>query len=485
MISVTGYLWSGFYDSCVNTGICHGTTCEKREIEIHDQFPNVKKKSRKRNRSKSCKSWEKDSIPREVTCYNSIKSNKLYPSKNDEDDENQNENDRSLKGIIIAILIICLILIVRIRYVIELPLQPVGPYQVFEVQEGEKFWDHYDFYVGPDSEGSNGYINYISKEKAFELGIANVTVETVKEKTNFFNSIKEQIPHIYMASSPTAEGPRDSIRLEGKSRFEYGLFIMDLSHMPAGCGTWPAFWLTAESNWPNSGEIDILEGVNYQTHARTALHTSDQCVMDDIPWGVHNGGFDLASGIPDAVTGVPDKTVRESNNCYAYAPHQWLNQGCVLVNNKTGTIGEPFNAGGGGIYALEWDPANRHIRSWVFNPHSDIPNNLKNALKAVRSGDEDGVVPDPNSWGLPFGYFPIGRGTHCSINHFTNMRIVINLTFCGSVSGNRFSIDCIEESKVYSSCIDYLERNADAFEEAYWKIRGVYVFKRSFGRKWF
>eukprot|EP00957_Ditylum_brightwellii_P057737 4377618-Ditylum_brightwellii.AAC.1 len=62
-----------------------------------------------------------------------------------------------------------------------------------------------------------------------------------------------------MKSLPTDEGPRDSIRLEGKRRFDRGLFVIDLHHMPAGCGVWPAFWLTDETNWPNNGEIDIVE----------------------------------------------------------------------------------------------------------------------------------------------------------------------------------------------------------------------------------
>ena len=54
---------------------------------------------------------------------------------------------------------------------------------------------------------------------------------------------------------------------------------IDVRHMPAGCGVWPAFWLTDEANWPVNGEIDIVEGVNYQNVAKTALHSTKGCSM--------------------------------------------------------------------------------------------------------------------------------------------------------------------------------------------------------------
>lgn len=34
---------------------------------------------------------------------------------------------------------------------------------------------------------------------------------------------------------------------------------MDAYHMPWGCGVWPAWW-SYGPNWPQSGEIDIIEG---------------------------------------------------------------------------------------------------------------------------------------------------------------------------------------------------------------------------------
>lgn len=142
-------------------------------------------------------------------------------------------------------------------------LKARGPYQLLQRQDGEEFFDFYDFYDGEDSEGSAGYNRYVSDERAFQLGLASVT----------------QDDFVYMGSTPTHRGPRESVRLEGRTLFNRGLFIVDVRHMPAGCGVWPAFWLTNEEHWPDYGEVDIIEGINNQTLAKTALHTSQACSM--------------------------------------------------------------------------------------------------------------------------------------------------------------------------------------------------------------
>ena len=222
------------------------------------------------------------------------------------------------------------------------------------------------------------------------------------------NTAKKKEPFIYMGSSPTEAGPRDSIRLEGKRRFNRGLFIIDVRHMPAGCGMWPAFWLTDEANWPVNGEIDIVEGVNYQSQAKTALHSTKGCVMDDVPAGTMTGEWDSAVGIPDKKTGIPDMTMRYAQNCFVYDPHQWLNQGCVAVDQQNGTLGMPLNLKGGGVYALEWDPMYRHIRTWVFTPHKKVPANLRDAIRTANLPVDQRTMPDPDLWPLPYGYFAIG-----------------------------------------------------------------------------
>lgn len=128
-----------------------------------------------------------------------------------------------------------------------------GPYRLVQAQEGNDFFSFYDFYDGPDSLGSAGYNMYVSEAKAQESDIASVITE------NDPRTGKDE-QFVYMSSAPTKNGPRDSVRLEGKKRFNRGLFILDVRHMPDGCGVWPAFWMTDEAAWPRNGEVDILEG---------------------------------------------------------------------------------------------------------------------------------------------------------------------------------------------------------------------------------
>lgn len=460
------------------------------------------------------------------------------------------------------------------------PRQPVGEYKIVEAQVGEAFWQYYDFYAGSDSAGSNGFINYVSKEAARRDDIVKVVKETVPKKSmipigtvdevdnwlqkdldsldslknkvkeskldnnddggsdlvdsshnvttsreratednaestgstetvtdqyldvlpeSISNSIKyepfnpdntgaDEETFVYISSSATPEGPRNSVRLEGRRRFNRGLFIIDLRHMPAGCGTWPAFWLTDEANWPVNGEIDIVEGVSYQDTAKTALHATQECRMDDIPEGANTGGWDTAVGIPDRKTGIPDMTFRNATDCFVYEPHQWLNQGCVATDLKMEgrSLGVGLNDNGGGVYALEWDPINHHIRSWVFAPHARVPRNLRDALRSATNEDvETRIAPDTNQWGLPYGYFPIGDGTTCPSKHFRNMRLVINLAFCGSVAGNRYFMDCPNQFKDFKTCNEWVASNPEELQNgAHWKIRGVYVYEREWLNQW-
>lgn len=366
-----------------------------------------------------------------------------------------------------------------------------GPYHLVERQIGHDFFNYYDFRDGPDSIGSAGYQTYVGLKRAQQLGIMNVT--TTPEPDQF--GYQE---FVYIKSTPGV-GERDrygnrfreSVRLEGKRRFHRGLFILDVEQMPTGCGVWPAFWTTDEESWPDNGEIDIVEGINTQDVVKTALHTSEDCSQyAHVPRWAWSGEWDTATGIPDTFTGKLNYDNRvEADNCWVMAPHQWQNQGCVAVSQENGTIGAAMNEIGGGVYVLEWDPAAGYIRSWVFK-NGKVPRNLQLSISSVQrgvSGGDNEVLPDPSTWEVaPYAYFAIGDGSGCSSDHFRNHRLVINLAFCGTVAGNRFARDCpalynkwnVKNDSV-ATCNAYIDSDPDALEEAYWKIRGVYVYERS------
>ncbi len=56
-----------------------------------------------------------------------------------------------------------------------------------------------------------------------------------------------------------------SIRMNTKESWKYGYFEARMI-LPSGKGTWPAFWMLPLNfkNWPEDGEIDIMEEVGYR-----------------------------------------------------------------------------------------------------------------------------------------------------------------------------------------------------------------------------
>lgn len=97
----------------------------------------------------------------------------------------------------------------------------------------KSFFDQFDFFTAADP--THGYINYVDQPTCEAAGIINSTA------TQVFMS-----PDLRTVNQ---NKPRDSVRLTSKSSFNGGLFILDVAHSPAGCATWPAFWLVG-AQWP-------------------------------------------------------------------------------------------------------------------------------------------------------------------------------------------------------------------------------------------
>jgi len=290
---------------------------------------------------------------------------------------------------------------------------------------GSTFFNGWNFFTGDDP--THGYVNYVSYSQAQAAGL--IVAEPGKVIIGSDNK-----------NAASGRG-RNSVRITSNQAWNSGLFVLDLVNMPTGCGTWPAWWLVGP-NWPNSGEIDIIEGVNAQTADQTTLHTSNGCAMSSSNsqftghWGTGSNG-------------------QPATNCYIDAPNQYSNQGCGIVG-ADGSYGAPLNSAGGGVYVTEW--TGDFIQMFFFN-RNNIPKDLASD------------VPNPAGWGKPYAYFQLG--SNCPANKFNNMNLVFDLTFCGDWAGGVFESMCPGKG----SCQSFVQNNPSAFNAAYWQVNYVKVFQ--------
>ncbi|CAG9997530.1 unnamed protein product [Clonostachys byssicola] len=293
---------------------------------------------------------------------------------------------------------------------------------------GESLLSGFNWFNGADL--SNGYVSYQSRYDAEARGLVSMDPSTHAvrlgvDSTNYYGM---------------GEG-RPSIRIESKESYNHGLFIADFAHMPpSDCGLWPAFWAYGK-NWPNGGEIDIIEGVNTAHKNLISAHTAEGCSQD--PWEVSQS------------TGL-------QRNTDCFVGDQNIGCGFEAPSSDVSSYGDSFNAVNGGVYAMDWD--SERIRVWHF-PRGRIPSDIK----AKR--------PDPSNWGLPQAAF---GGRSCDVDsYFKDMSIVLNINFCGDY-GNALwnSGEC---GSYASTCSEYVGSNPGAFTNAYWEVNYIDVYQKNRG----
>jgi hypothetical protein len=251
-------------------------------------------------------------------------------------------------------------------------------YQV-DSYSASNFFSSFNFYTGSDP--THGYVNYQSQSSASGMGLINTNNN-----------------QIYMGVDSTTYNPsspgRASVRVSSNKAYTHGLFIADIAHMPGSiCGVWPAFWLFGP-NWPNNGEIDVIEGVNLAGTDTITLHTAPGCYIN--------------------TAGSQGGTVLQDSNCNSNNG----NNGCGVTTTTPNAYGNNFNNIGGGVYAMQWESSGIYV--WFF-PRGNIPADITNGN------------PVTGNWGLPIVAFNGGSG--CNIDSFFgNNNIVFDTTFCGDVS---------------------------------------------------
>ncbi|TFK50003.1 endo-1,3(4)-beta-glucanase-like protein [Heliocybe sulcata] len=228
---------------------------------------------------------------------------------------------------------------------------------------------------------------------------------------------------------------RDSVRIKSDNTYTTHVAVFDIRHMPQGCATWPAVWETLESDWPNAGEVDIVEGVNDQTPNQSTLHTSAGCTMPD---GIAQTG----------TVSSQDCNVADNGN-----------SGCGVKAPSTNSYGPDFNSNGGGWYAMERTTSFIKVWFWARNDGS-VPSDMSSGATTV----------DTDNWGEPTAYFP---NTDCDLaSHFGENNIIINLTLCGDWAGAVFNADGCP-----GDCTTYVNENPSAFSQAYFDFAAARVYE--------
>jgi Glycosyl hydrolases family 16 len=304
---------------------------------------------------------------------------------------------------------------------------------VDDYSSGSSFFSSFEFFTGADPTG--GHVKFQSQEAAFSSNLAGLNFAAN-------NSIYLGVDF----ENPAPNG-RPALRVASKKTYNVGtLVVLDLQHMPGGiCGVWPAFWLLGP-NWPTGGEIDVIEGVNDATVDQVTLHTGPGCsVLPQNSSSYQGPKYDGTLMTPD---------------CDVNDPKQDKNAGCGIEHGADNPFGAPFNAAGGGVYAVEWSKS--AISIWHF-PRGSVPQD-------ITSGSHS---PSPSGWGTPAAAF---SAQNCDLSaRFQPQQIVFDTTFCGDWAGKVWNTSptC---SKLASTCEAYVSNNPDAFKTAYWEINSLRVF---------
>lgn len=171
------------------------------------------------------------------------------------------------------------------------------------------------------------------------------------------------------------------------------VWVMDAVHMPYGCSVWPALW-TQGPNWPEGGEIDIMEGVHLQKTNQVALHSEgDGC---------------YASKDVSMTGSLAYENCSISSNSAS---------GCIVTDPNTNSYGADFASAGGGVYVAEF--ADQYIKVW-FLTRSAVPEGVTKDAKSI----------DTASLGEPLAYYP--RTTCDFPKYFGEQTLTIDITLCGT-----------------------------------------------------
>jgi len=288
---------------------------------------------------------------------------------------------------------------------------------------GKTFFDGWWFYNYADP--TNGQVDYLSQADATKAGLAYVQSDGVV------------VMKVDNTTKLASGEKRKSVRIHSNKQYNTGLFVADILQMPFGCSIWPAYW-TVGDNWPNNGEIDILENVNLAKANQYTLHTGSNstCTIDSAPAAQYKSSSSAMGKI-----------------C---ASKEGANAGCGFSDPDTASYGQGFNDAGGAVIAMDWQTSG--IRIWRFG-RNEIPSDLQGSA----------TKPNPNNWGTPVAAW---SSSSCNIaNEVKKHNIIFDITLCGGWAGDQYAT-----SGCPGTCSDRV-MDPSNFDNAAWKIKSVAVYQ--------
>ncbi|KDN39989.1 hypothetical protein RSAG8_08438, partial [Rhizoctonia solani AG-8 WAC10335] len=284
----------------------------------------------------------------------------------------------------------------------------------FQLQEeiiGKQFYDAFNFDTFNDP--THGRVNFVDQGYAESNNLTYASDSKFVMRADSINLVK-----------PGSRG-RDSIRISSKKYYEDSVLVLDLTHMPTGCGTWPAF----RTFFTNDGRHrHHRRDQHSQLVSGASLHTTPGCNMTT----------------PRQMTGVA-----ESEECDSKKNQ---NSGCG-VNFGENSYGQGFNTGEGGWYAMRRTQDGISVWFWARNNYS-VPKDARHGKRSVQ----------PENWGLPVADFPSNNYDMRS-SHFGAYMIIFDLTLCGDWAGNQYPnsgcpgtcIDCkFVTAETRRNCTDHI-----------------------------
>ncbi|GAA5901443.1 hypothetical protein JCM6882_006279 [Rhodosporidiobolus microsporus] len=295
----------------------------------------------------------------------------------------------------------------------------LSPYTLTQHSVGgsSTFFDDWDFFTLPDP--THGAVEYVSSETAWQNGLVETGTNSTLLRVDSWSKL--------------AYGEnRQSVRITSREKVRFGsVVVIDVENMPFGPTVWPAFWTVGE-NWPEGGEIDIIEGVHDQPQNQATLHTGAGCTL---------------KSPMQAVSSILE------TDCNAYING---NIGCGTLDPSTKSFGSALNKAGGGTFAMTWDEDGVAV---YFFPRGTAPSDL--------TSDS----PFPSTWGEPRARWD--ASTCDPQKYLGDQTIVINITVGGDWAGATYNTVGGYVGDWKAAVMD-----PETYKDAEWEINYVKIFQK-------